>query len=796
MLQQALLAKGLHKRQEAWEFTASLHSALEGLKPQWANALTASLRAGGEAPQWEVTDGIFYLHSYLNYQRLACYFGDWFSPDATFSENIVNQRLWERGSEPLGYTYYHHLHFLASHSPEAPIFLLITFDPQFTTAVQFPASPQVAVLNCPWDYSTLSDTDQRVVEKLCGPIANEGQWDVKCQDLRDAWERGGTFSSARDLLARWEAVLTREGQTSRLNNPWLMFRNIFRYLGFLQKDESAQKVWPLVLYVPEWGSSRQRSGLICNLRPISPDVTVSDLVVSVGGIAQRLSEELLLIASQIHYLELPFFAASAFNDAQSRIAYSERWFCRRIVRYEGSKAAFDPVDADRRTAWETLLASPPGAPEVGKLFDIVRQTLKRLAEPGSNLYATYDTVVHQVTRAVESLWQVFSDGDQSCGNCPLMRLLDRLIRPEEDLRFVPRYREHYVHAFHTLVLGLTFLRPSINDMSLVRVRGARLSWLDFLRCWFLVAVFHDIAYGVEKMESLAKLFYHNVLKAPRAKSVESVSPFGLRTAEFLRDEQLHNYLLRLESSGVAQADCVGQAVARALVDRADHGVLSSYILHANMTDAFESPGGCRGKLCKPRLGGSQWGATLRSVCRAIALHHCSEPHWRFDTSEGPRSGFEDVKWSGPPALSALSLDNTLLMLLILCDSLSQAGRSFETVDGKIATLSFSDIGYDSVDLLYTSNVLSGTKLCQHLQEPGRLEPTEDYSSGGWYAKPADTLKWYMKQSGATCQRCIRVRVFASGADGAVELAMPKRTESYMFPFPVIAAAPKRKVPRS
>ena len=75
----------------------------------------------------------------------------------------------------------------------------------------------------------------------------------------------------------------------------------------------------------------------------------------------------------------------------------------------------------------------------------------------------------------------------------LWTLVRQALDFEDTLRLEASYREHFVHSYHVFLLGLYIVR---------QLKLTEKFTTDSLKAWFLVSMYHDIAYPIQKMKNM------------------------------------------------------------------------------------------------------------------------------------------------------------------------------------------------------------------------------------------------------------------------------------------------------
>lgn len=759
---------------------------------------------------FSIANGIFYLHSHLNKVRIPNYFGDFFTEQRQTSEEIVNKFTWQRDTvqQPTPRVRYHHALRLLADAPWLGcerLYLLLVFDPKIRERLKLSDArrqDRLLLLPCDWDLPGVPPGTADAINRL-QTAQSPADWAEACTQFGVQYDDNHLPLINRALVQwGWDNI--------NIHEPWRMFANIYRYMASLRDQTAVRADWPMVLYAIENAQNNYRSGLVCSLRPSTPAKATYE---AIQQIADSISDHITLISGYIHYLEMGFLDKKGLlpfsDDTQT---YADRWFTPWPVKEDVEKGPlFDQMTNNAAISFADQLSRYDG-PNGGvcETYQEVAKCLRQLGSPGQTVYCSYDAIVGRIGECVAAVWETLANmkGVAECERCPLLQLLTRLTKPEEDLRFVPGYREHFVHAFHVFSLGLAVLRTVVSK-DMLSDEQRIVAYEDFVKGWFLSAIFHDIAYGVEKMEDLAACYYDRVLLG-RPRQQGGIEPFHLNRAEFLRDHDLHNYLLRFDTwAGIE--DRLAHSIARALVDKADHGILSSYVLYVTLAGIRTDRKQCKsnGGRCSAFWGGALTGVRGERLqvasCRAIAYHHAYEKHWRFDCGvNGGRSGFARPGAQNPVALKRQTRENTLLMLLVLCDAMAQAGRTFYEFDSEAGPRLEHNLRWASIDinqampevsLVYSpvSGKISAEALQIYLLGPGRLrvENQNDYTDGketpgGWYQKSQDMLRWFV-DGNAAYGRHIGLNLLTSGhtdPEGRTDVKRLAKREEYKLPIPL------------
>ena len=152
-----------------------------------------------------------------------------------------------------------------------------------------------------------------------------------------------------------------------------------------------------------------------------------------------------------------------------------------------------------------------------------------------------------------------------------MKKFVTLAGDESFLQRLSNYRDHYLHSFHVFLLGymrhLTWWRMGMNGI----VPKTKV----MVRRWFTSAIFHDVAYAVERSDDALEDFFKNSLSEGVSCQI-NMSPLisSPRTKIIEHYETLKNELSR---DGQKQADFV-RWLFKHLIKTKSHGILAAVIL--------------------------------------------------------------------------------------------------------------------------------------------------------------------------------------------------------------------------
>lgn len=269
------------------------------------------------------------------------------------------------------------------------------------------------------------------------------------------------------------------------------------------------------------------------------------------------------------------------------------------------------------------------------------------------------------------------------------------LRAENDLFYLPLYREHFIHSFHCFVIGVLLLgvRPKrvINDTSFPFLKDAQ-----FLRAWFLTSMWHDIAYPLQKAGDLVEVGVRRLIGEDHTKRHVGLLPIQPSVGHLFQVEGLiksltgngipWNDVLSLPESIQDTID-VKDAVVAVALDHLDHGVWSAFMFkHALDSEKV-------GRRVRSMLGSTLMG----KVFAGIIPHHASEWKWG-ELAKGfwkrENGVYKTIEYSPPEFPHIAHNLNPLGYLLSLSDIVSQAGREAPEFDTSVPSnmgIRFQDI---------------------------------------------------------------------------------------------------------
>lgn len=398
---------------------------------------------------------------------------------------------------------------------------------------------------------------------------------------------------------------------------------------------------------------------------------------------------------------------------------------------------------------------------------------------------------------------------------PLGSLVREALDFEDTLRLEGGYREHFVHSYHVFLLGLYL----VEKLSLTEKFGN-----DRLKAWFLVSMYHDIGYPIQKMEDITKKYLDRLnpsmekklgddiaidvkigfgkllasdLLGARLKAItdtlvnELAVDLGNKDEDATRREQVQKLTEYLGSNYHKQIDwpkykrgmehTFYQYCLRLALNYGEHGIISSLL--------FGSAARC--------LDSETDIKTRREVSVAILGHHMLDEKgtwsltkdWTLQrskpketkpeqdiTDEQANEMAQSIAWD--PAFFAHELrkesNNSRFLgtLLILCDTVSQWGRTDDENDKKLALLRNRSDDDPLVVLCYPKMTDTGPaeKLLSHYESQlmyiagpsvGFVNLKYNCSS---YQKAPDNMKTAVK-----CSECKEDVVTVKGKQGTLLL---------------------------
>lgn len=294
--------------------------------------------------------------------------------------------------------------------------------------------------------------------------------------------------------------------------------------------------------------------------------------------------------------------------------------------------------------------------------------LKVFEIAGGELFGVADleqveNIIERLGQADESAKKVFRGIIEK--NPPLELLWDALDF-EGALKNVPSYREHFIHSFHVLCLGLWIVshkefpyHQHLND--------------NFLKQWFLTALWHDVSYAIQELAHISNIFIKKLIKHgyKRKKKEPLLVPISPSWGHLLLAEDFYKLLLGdadfqdelNKALFLMNNDDIPDVMLEIMLNEARHEILSGLILYHQLHHTFiKNQSNDNKKEIREKL---------MPVIVAIMLHSCYDWKWKDEDVDTEKKATDLIR---------INIDKgTLAHLLMLCDSIVQAGREFSYV---------------------------------------------------------------------------------------------------------------------
>ena len=244
----------------------------------------------------------------------------------------------------------------------------------------------------------------------------------------------------------------------------------------------------------------------------------------------------------------------------------------------------------------------------------------------------------------------------------LFKQLFRGLEREKEFFLLPEYRDHFIHSFYCFSFGLLIMNNKIPDITL---DSLNINDKKLLQKWFITAMWHDIAYILEKGNNIIEKYILNFLQTKKYKNVLPWIPSlgSLMQIENLLDEvkDLSQNALIIPINKIKNKKNIDERdiILAIAFEDINHGIWSSYFVHHCLCDNndFET-------LALEK-------EDVKHICRAIMSHHISD--WKVD--DKIKSDFNIEGNYNNWANARINLkENDLGYLLCLCDTICQAGR--------------------------------------------------------------------------------------------------------------------------
>lgn len=156
-----------------------------------------------------------------------------------------------------------------------------------------------------------------------------------------------------------------------------------------------------------------------------------------------------------------------------------------------------------------------------------------------------------------------------------------------------RYREHFIHQFHVFALGYTILNSNrVVRSSVLRSLGIGTDMDEAVRYWFVAAMFHDLAYVIQKIPEWLGTFLREAFGEETTEENDSQTRkvgfsldwgdlFSLQSYEYHRGNLIAHAATRLALTPSERASLEAK-VNRLLFDFQDHALFSALIMMNKM----------------------------------------------------------------------------------------------------------------------------------------------------------------------------------------------------------------------
>jgi len=303
------------------------------------------------------------------------------------------------------------------------------------------------------------------------------------------------------------------------------------------------------------------------------------------------------------------------------------------------------------------------------LFAITKKNGERLC---------IESIIRSQGVGLEKLSSILKKEDVPYIFIQLFRGLER----EKELFLLPKYREHFIHSFYCFSFGLILLNKRKDIPTIVPDNLNIYSESDdgkdcdnlksLIQQWFITAMWHDIAYTLEKGNEIIEKYVLNFMDDP--KRYRNVLPWVPHVGSLLQIDNLLDELkflskentitlnkkIMLKKDKNIEAKDIVLAVA---FDNVNHGIWSSLFAHHALFNHYKDKNNSI----------DQKKEFINQICRAILPHHLA--NWDVDKI---LKDFELLgkkpKWIN---IARINIKNNRLgYLLSLCDIFCQAGREY------------------------------------------------------------------------------------------------------------------------
>ena len=348
----------------------------------------------------------------------------------------------------------------------------------------------------------------------------------------------------------------------------------------------------------------------------------------------------------------------------------------------------------------------------------------------------------------------------------LFRQLFKGLSKEDQLFLIPQYREHFIHSFYVFVFGVAMMSyapaeaipPSLrfnnklNDEKKVK---------ELLKKWFLVSMWHDIAYMIEKGNLVLEQHILSLMREGRRE--KGLLPWLPSLGNLMQVDKLLEEIRELSKGAIEICSKItenitdkdlaerlpGDVVIAAAFERRDHGVWSAMMFNHAWDQDMKKLYFGRNNVSQKLQDG-----LLREIAKAIIPHHLADWDVRQILKDYDRlkENFPDVCATEKtienlckgtfidctfnnnclrPVFIIPDKGNELGYLLGICDMLSQAGR--ENTELPANTASKLGINYRDIQVCVDSGEKDSLKVLLKYKKPEEMNK-EFFSE--YYTQPA------------------------------------------------------------
>lgn len=294
----------------------------------------------------------------------------------------------------------------------------------------------------------------------------------------------------------------------------------------------------------------------------------------------------------------------------------------------------------------------------------------------------------------------------------LFQGLDR----EKDLFLLPYYRDHFIHSFYCFCFGVIFItNPQLNiikDKSLLNIFGLKNNKPEeLLKKWFLVAMWHDIAYALQKGESMIENYILKFIKN-EDKRFRGVLPWRPSLGHLLQINGILNDINKIAKDSICIKDDknkfkeiidkieLSDIIMAVAFDYIDHGVWSSLFVNhslslgSNIIDKLNKNMEIQTAIMSHHF--YKW--KYKDILNDFSLFHNNnidnslKKEFLENISDNVKIGYMCNKKS----------NNALGYLLCICDIFCQAGRDANEIADDLA---------ESADIKYGIIKIEDSILC-------------------------------------------------------------------------------------